>query len=57
MELAKAVDALVKRYDAHIVLLPLQYPVDMEACERLQHMVRKSSSTIFGSIDTEQFYP
>ena len=55
--LAKAVDALVKRYDAHIVLLPLQYPVDMEACERLQHfMVRKSSSTILATnCDTEQF--
>ena len=57
LELAKAVDALVKRYDAHIVLLPLQYPVDMEACERLQHfMVRKSSSTILATnCDTEQF--
>ena len=57
LELAKAVDALVKRYDAHIVLLPLQYPVDTEACERLQHfMVRKSSSTILATnCDTEQF--
>ncbi|WP_405380728.1 polysaccharide pyruvyl transferase CsaB [Phascolarctobacterium sp.] len=57
LELAKAADKLCMEYDAHIVLLPLQYPVDVEPCQRLQHfMVHKDESTILAAdCDTEQF--
>lgn len=57
LEIAKAADSLVKKYQAHIVLLPLQYPVDMEACQRLQNfMVNKNQSSILATnCDTEQF--
>ncbi len=57
LELAKAADVLVKEYDAHIVLLPLQYPVDVEACRRLEHyMVQKKAGTVLeADCDTEQF--
>lgn len=57
LEIAKAADILVKKNQGHIVLLPLQYPADMEACQRLQHfMVSKDKSTILATnCDTEQF--
>lgn len=57
LELAKAADILAKEYKAHIVLLPLQYPVDVAACNRLQHfMRRKADSTVLETgCDTEQF--
>ena len=57
LELAKAADILSCEYDAHVVILPLQYPVDVAACERLQHfMVHKECSTVLkADCDTEQF--
>ncbi len=57
LELAKAADKLSVECGAHILLLPLQYPVDVEACERLQHfMVHKENSTVLQTdCDTEQF--
>lgn len=57
LELAKAVDLLSEEYAAHVVILPLQYPVDVAACERLQHfMVHKDDSTVIkADCDTEQF--
>lgn len=57
LELAKAADILAEEYNAHIVLLPLQYPADVEACERLQHfMGQKTASTVLETAcDTEQF--
>ena len=57
LELAKAVDILSREYDAHVVILPLQYPVDVAACQRLQHfMVHKECSTVLtADCDTEQF--
>lgn len=57
LELAKAVDILSREYHAHVVILPLQYPVDVAACQRLQHfMVHKERSTVLtADCDTEQF--
>ncbi len=57
LELAKAADILSREYQAHIVLLPLQYPIDVAACQRLQHfMVHKECSTVLtADCDTEQF--
>lgn len=57
LELAKAADSLSEEFGAYVVLLPLQYPVDVEACARLQHfMVHKDSSTVLAAdCDTEQF--
>lgn len=57
LELAKAADSLSEEFGAHVVLLPLQYPVDVEACSRLQHfMVHKDNSTVLtADCDTEQF--
>lgn len=57
LELAKAADMLVERYGAHIVLMPLQYPADREACQFLQRcMEAKDKSTILDAqFDTEQF--
>lgn len=57
LELAKTADLLVDRYDAHIVLLPLQYPADREACQFLQRcMEAKERSTVLDAQwDTEQF--
>ncbi len=55
LELAKAADILEQEYAAHIVLLPLQYPVDVEACERLQHFMNQESTVLKTGCDTEQF--
>ncbi len=57
LELAKAADSLVQKEHAHIVLLPLQYPADVEACRQLQeYMVQSDSSTVLEmACDTEQF--
>ena len=57
LELAKAADILSREYSAHVVILPLQYPVDVAACDRLQHfMVHKERSTVLkADCDTEQF--
>ena len=57
LELAKAADLLAEEYNAHIVLLPLQYPVDVEACRRLQHFMRQTaaSTVLETACDTEQF--
>lgn len=57
LELAKAADILAQEYQAHIVLLPLQYTVDVEACKRLQNfMGQQTNSTVFeADCDTEQF--
>ncbi len=57
LELAKAADSLSDAYGAHVVLLPLQYPVDVDACRRLQHfMAHKERSTVLAAdCDTEQF--
>ena len=57
LEMAKAVDILSREYHAHVVILPLQYPVYVAACQRLQHfMVHKERSTVLtADCDTEQF--
>lgn len=57
LELAKAADMLAAKYSAHIVLLPLQYPVDVAACSRLRDlMARKSDSTVLeADCSTEEF--
>ena len=57
LELAKAADILSREYSAHVVILPLQYPVAVAACDRVQHfMVRKERSTVLkADCDTEQF--
>ena len=57
LELAKAADLLAEEYNAHIVLLPLQYPVDVAACERLQHFMGQAtdSTVLRAACDTEQF--
>lgn len=57
LELAKAADILSREYQAHIVLLPLQYPIDVASCQRLQNfMVHKECSTVLtADCDTEQF--
>ena len=57
LELAKAADILAQENNAHIVLLPLQYPIDVEACKRLQHfMGQQTASTVLAAdCDTEQF--
>lgn len=57
LEIAKAADRLIDDRNAHIVLLPLQYPLDVEACRRVQQMmVNKVESTVLAAdCDTEQF--
>ena len=57
LELAKAVDILSREYDAHVVILPLQYPVDVAACQRLQHFIvyKECSTVLTADCDTEQF--
>ena len=57
LEIAKAADRLIDDRNAHIVLLPLQYPLDVEACRRAQQMmVNKVESTVLAAdCDTEQF--
>ena len=57
LELAKAADILSREYAAHVVILPLQYPVDVPACQRLRHfMVHKEACTVLqNNCDTEQF--
>ncbi len=55
--LAEAADGLIEKYDAHVVLLPLQYPVDIGACRKVrQHMSNDEACTVLdASCDTEQF--
>lgn len=57
LELAKAADQLAAQCDAHIVLLPLQYPVDVEPCKRLQHFMDYQTASTVLAVDcsTEQF--
>ncbi len=57
LELAKAADFFVTHHHAHIIILPLQYPVDLEACEKLQQFMalRKESTVLDASFDTSQF--
>jgi len=57
LEIAKAADRLIDDRNAHIVLLPLQYPLDVEACRRVQQMmVNKLESTVLAAdCDTEEF--
>ena len=57
LELAKAADSLSAELDAHIVLLPLQYPVDVDACRRLRgFMDHEERATVLETgCDTEQF--
>ena len=57
LEIAKAADRLIDDRNAHIVLLPLQYPLDVETCRRVQQMmVNKVESTVLAAdCDTEQF--
>lgn len=53
LELAKAADGLAMKRKAHIVLLPLQYPADVEVCRRVQQfMDHKEDSTVL-EIDTD----
>ena len=57
LEIAKAADRLIDDRNAHIVLLPLQYPLDVETCRRVQQMmVNKLESTVLAAdCNTEQF--
>lgn len=57
LELAKAADGLAMQRKAHIVLLPLQYPADIEACKRVQQLMdHKEDSTVLEvDCDTEGF--
>lgn len=57
LELAKAADQLAMELDAHIVLLPLQYPADVDACRRLRgFMDHEECATVLEmNCDTEQF--
>lgn len=57
VELAKAADVLAGAQNAHIVLLPLQYPVDMAACERVADlMADKSVATVLDvNCSTEEY--
>lgn len=56
-ELAKAAADLAKSYDAHILLLPLQYPADAKACKKLQsYLPKETASTVLdAAYDTDQF--
>lgn len=57
LELAKAADLLAAGHDAHIVIMPLQYPADLSCCRRLQQLMdRKNDSTVLeDDCNTEQF--
>lgn len=57
LEIAKAADRLIDTRNAHIVLLPLQYPLDVETCRRVQQlMVNKLESTVLAAdCNTEEF--
>lgn len=57
LEIAKAADRLIDDRNAHIVLLPLQYPLDVETCRRVQQlMVNKLESTVLAAdCKTEEF--
>lgn len=57
LEIAKAADKLIDSRNAHIVMLPLQYPLDIDACRRVQQlMVNKMDSTVLVSdCKTEEF--
>lgn len=57
LELAKAADFFTMKYNAHVAILPLQYPVDLAACEKLQQFMacRNNSTVLDSSFDTEQF--
>lgn len=57
LEIAKAADRLIDDRNAHIVLLPLQYPLDVETCRRVQQlMVNKLESTVLAAdCNTEEF--
>ena len=57
LELAKAADGLAQQRKAHIVLLPLQYPADVEACQRVQQFMdcKAASTVIKADCDTEGF--
>ncbi len=57
LEMAKAADRLIDDRNAHVVLLPLQYPLDVETCRRVQQlMVNKLESTVLAAdCNTEQF--
>lgn len=55
--LAEAAAEIAAKEDAHIVLLPLQYPADLHACKKLQRYLPQSAgSTILNAAyDTDQF--
>lgn len=57
LEMAKAADRLIDDRNAHVVLLPLQYPLDVETCRRVQQlMVNKLESTVLAAdCNTEEF--
>ncbi len=57
LEIAKAADRLIDDRNAHIALLPLQYPDDVETCRRVQQMmVHKLESTVLATeCITEQY--
>lgn len=56
-ELAAAADVLIEKYDAHVVLLPLQYPVDVDACRKMYQYVKKTDrcTVLDAACDTEMF--
>lgn len=56
-EIAEAADVLAEKYNAHIVLLPLQYAVDIDVSESVRkNMKNKDAAAVISmSCDTEQF--
>lgn len=56
-ELAAAADVLIEKYDAHVVLLPLQYPADVGACRKMQQYIKNSAgcTVLDAACDTEMF--
>lgn len=55
--LAEAADELIDRYGVHIVLLPLQYPVDIEVCKKVKEYINHNDccTVLDAAFDTEQF--
>ncbi len=55
--LAEAADGLIEKYDAHVVLLPLQYPVDIGVCRKVRQYIShgEACTVLDAACDTEQF--
>ena len=56
-EFAKAADALQSKYEAQIVFIPLQFPVDLEFAKQVRAQMRNASevSILEGDFTTEEY--